>query len=65
VSDYDLDEVGIPEGIREVIGRRLSALSATVNAALTIAAVIGAEFDVATIDAAGGPSGEDLVRRAG
>jgi class 3 adenylate cyclase/tetratricopeptide (TPR) repeat protein/KaiC/GvpD/RAD55 family RecA-like ATPase len=60
VSDYTLDQVGIPEGIREVVGRRLSALSSTVNAALSIAAVIGPEFDVATIDAAGGPSGDDL-----
>ncbi len=61
VSDHDLAEVGIPEGIREVIGRRLSALSATVNAALTVAAVIGAEFDAATIEAAGGPSGDELL----
>jgi predicted ATPase/class 3 adenylate cyclase len=60
VSDYSLDEVGIPEGIREVVGRRLSALSSTVNATLSVAAVIGPEFDIATIEAAGGPSGDDL-----
>lgn len=60
VSDYSLDEVGIPEGIREVIGRRLSALSTTVNATLSIAAVIGPEFDIATIQAADGPSGDEL-----
>ena len=60
VSDYSLDEVGIPEGIREVVGRRLSALSPTVNAALSIASAIGPEFDVATIEAAGGPSGDEL-----
>lgn len=60
VSDYTLDQVGIPEGIREVVGRRLSALSSTVNAALSIACAIGPEFDVATIEAAGGPSGDDL-----
>ena len=60
VSDYSLDEVGIPEGIREVVGRRLSALSSVVNATLTVAAVIGPEFDIATIEAAGGPSGDVL-----
>lgn len=60
VSDYSLDEVGIPEGIREVIGRRLSALSTTVNATLSIAAVIGPEFDIATIEAADGPNGDEL-----
>ena len=61
VGETDLGEVGIPEGIREVVGRRLSALSATVNAALTVAAVIGTEFDAATIEAAGGPSCEELL----
>ena len=35
----------IPEGIREVIGRRLDRLSAECNKALTIASVIGREFD--------------------
>lgn len=60
VSDYSLDEVGIPEGIREVVGRRLSALSPAVNAALSIAAVIGPEFDIATLEAAGGSSRDEL-----
>lgn len=60
VSDYSLEEVGIPEGIREVIGRRMSALSSTVNDTLTVAAVIGPEFDITTIERAGGPSGDEL-----
>ena len=36
--------VSIPEGIREVIGRRLDRLSERCNTALTVAAVIGREF---------------------
>ena len=36
---------GIPEGVREVIGRRLSRLSAETNDVLAVAAVIGREFD--------------------
>ena len=40
--DSTLEEVGIPEGIREVVGRRLSRLSDAANRALAIAAVIGA-----------------------
>ncbi|MFZ6002609.1 MAG: ATP-binding protein [Actinomycetota bacterium] len=44
-SDFTLAEVGIPEGIREVVGRRLSRLSDTANVALSIGAVIGPEFD--------------------
>ncbi len=60
VSDKTLEEVGIPEGIREVLGRRLSRLSDAANNALSIAAVIGATFDLAIIEASGGPSGDDL-----
>ncbi len=36
--------VGIPEGIRQVIGRRLDRLSERCNDVLTVAAVIGREF---------------------
>jgi tetratricopeptide (TPR) repeat protein len=35
----------IPEGIREVVGRRLSRLSEATNRTLALAAVIGREFD--------------------
>jgi predicted ATPase len=37
-------EVRIPEGVREVIGRRLDRLSERCNEVLTIAAVIGRQF---------------------
>ncbi|NIS36706.1 MAG: hypothetical protein GWN79_27195, partial [Actinobacteria bacterium] len=33
-ADYSLDQIGIPEGIREVVGRRLSHLSDAANTAL-------------------------------
>jgi len=45
-SDLSLGEVGIPEGIREVIGRRLSHLDDTTNDVLATAAAIGREFDL-------------------
>jgi tetratricopeptide (TPR) repeat protein len=41
--------VGLPEGVREVIGRRLSRLSDDTNALLATAAVIGREFDTALL----------------
>lgn len=41
----EADRVGIPEGVREVIGRRLSRLSDATNDVLSTAAVIGREFD--------------------
>ena len=40
-----LHRLEIPEGIREVIGRRLSRLSEATNVTLTTAAVLGREFD--------------------
>jgi predicted ATPase len=36
--------LGIPEGVREVIGRRLNRLSPPCNRALTVASVFGREF---------------------
>ncbi|HEU4980402.1 MAG TPA: AAA family ATPase, partial [Solirubrobacterales bacterium] len=44
-------ELQIPQGVREVVGRRLDRLSEATNEALRVAAVIGREFEV------------DIVRR--
>ncbi len=41
-----LAELGIPEGVREVVVRRLSRLSEAANEALSVAAVMGAEFEL-------------------
>jgi class 3 adenylate cyclase/tetratricopeptide (TPR) repeat protein len=60
-SDFTLAEVGIPEGIREVIGRRLSRLSDTANAALSIGAVLGPEFDVSLVEALSGADPDALL----
>ncbi len=42
----DVQNFGIPEGVKEAIGRRLSRLSATTNKILSIASVIGLEFEL-------------------
>ncbi len=42
--------VRIPEGVREVIGRRLDRLSERCNQTLTIASVIGREFTLEQLD---------------
>jgi class 3 adenylate cyclase len=39
-----IEEMGIPEGVRDAVGRRLSRLSDTCNRALADAAVLGREF---------------------
>ncbi|HMQ25121.1 MAG TPA: AAA family ATPase [Acidimicrobiales bacterium] len=50
-SDLTLDAVGLPEGVKEVIGRRLSRLPEATNEVLTLAAVIGRDFDLALLGA--------------
>ena len=39
----------IPEGLRDVIGRRMSRLGESCNALLAVASVIGREFDLETL----------------
>ncbi len=56
-----IEELGIPEGVRDVVGRRLTRLSAAANQALTIAAVVGPEFEPAVVAAAGDFQEEDLL----
>jgi tetratricopeptide (TPR) repeat protein len=51
----------LPEGIREVIGRRLSRLVPAVNDTLRVAAVIGRDFDVATLAGALGSSRDEVL----
>jgi class 3 adenylate cyclase len=55
-----LDEVGIPEGVRDVVGRRLSRLPDDANATLRTAAVVGREFPVDLVAEVAGMS-EDVV----
>jgi DNA-binding winged helix-turn-helix (wHTH) protein len=45
--------LGLPEGVKEVIGRRLSRLSEACNRTLSLAAVIGREFDIEVLEALG------------
>ncbi len=56
-----LAALGIPEGIRDVIGRRLSRLSETTNEALRAASVIGREFELPELEAASGLAREVLL----
>ncbi|MHB8463315.1 MAG: ATP-binding protein [Acidimicrobiales bacterium] len=42
----DPDHVSVPEGVRDVVGRRLNRLSTCANETLSVGAVVGREFDV-------------------
>jgi tetratricopeptide (TPR) repeat protein len=49
--DLAVEEFGLPEGVRETIGRRLTRLSEPCNRIFGIAAVIGREFDFSILRA--------------
>jgi class 3 adenylate cyclase/tetratricopeptide (TPR) repeat protein len=49
-ADRPIADLGIPESIREVVGRRLSRLSETANEALAVASVVGRDFEVGLVE---------------
>ena len=53
----------VPEGVREVIGRRLGNLSEECVGVLTLASVLGREFGVKALQSATKLSGRDLLIR--
>jgi class 3 adenylate cyclase/tetratricopeptide (TPR) repeat protein len=55
-AERPLDQLGIPEGIRETVGRRLAHLGDRANELLSVAAVVGREFDVDVVVRASGIS---------
>ena len=54
-------EMVIPEGLRDVIGKRLSRLSQECNRLLSIAAVIGRDFALETLQAIAGMQEEEVL----
>jgi tetratricopeptide (TPR) repeat protein len=56
-----LDDAGVPEGVREVISRRLRRLGDDAREALQVAAVIGREFDFDLLEAVAPLEGDALV----
>ncbi len=62
VSDAEsVADMGVPQGIREVVGRRLDALTEEANLALRTAAVIGQEFDLKVLARALDQSEDQLI----
>ena len=54
-------EVAIPQGVREVVGRRLDRLSGTANEVLRLAAVCGREFELAVLERVSPLSSEQVT----
>ena len=60
-SDLDTGELQVPEGVRLVIGRRLERVSDDTRKALTVAAIIGRNFEFAVLEAAAGIDPDALL----
>jgi tetratricopeptide (TPR) repeat protein len=56
-----VEELGIPEGVREVVGRRLARLSRDTNHVLQVASVVGTEFEVPVLQEAEHLGEEELL----
>ena len=56
------DSSGVPTGVWAVVGRRLDELSPDAVEVLSVAAVIGAEFDVLVLERAAGAASSDVAR---
>ena len=50
VAAADLDLVGIPEGVRDLLGRRFQRLSTDAIDTLRVAAVMGSAFDIVVLE---------------
>lgn len=53
-------EMRIPDGLRDVIGKRLSSLSESCNKVLAVAAVIGRDFQIGVLQKVAGISDDEL-----
>jgi class 3 adenylate cyclase/tetratricopeptide (TPR) repeat protein len=56
-----IEDVGIPEGVREVVGRRLARLSPAANRLLEVGAVAGPEFELRVAQSVEGLAEDELV----
>jgi predicted ATPase len=59
-TQLPVEQLGIPDGVRDAVGHRLSRLSDETNQALRVAAVVGPEFELGVVRVAGDLS-EDAV----
>ena len=60
-TDVSVEELGIPEGVKEVVGQRLSRLPESCDAVLHAAAVAGQEFELDVIAAVTGDADEGVI----
>ncbi len=61
LADGPTQHLAVPPGVRAVIGRRLERLAASTRAILTLAAVVGLEFDAELLGQIADGSGEETA----
>jgi tetratricopeptide (TPR) repeat protein len=64
VTSLAVEELGIPESVREVVGRRVSRLSSEAGRVLRVAAVVGTEFELPVVARVGGFDEEAMFSAA-
>jgi class 3 adenylate cyclase len=57
----ELRDLGLPQSVREVVGRRIERLGEDVQAAMSVAAVIGRDFDVGLLARVVGGDEDELL----
>ena len=60
-TDASLEQMGLPDSVREVIGARVGRLGTDAGRVLSTAAVIGRDFDLDLLAGATGTSEDDLL----
>lgn len=61
MAGSSFDDLGLPDGVREVVGRRLSHLGVECNRVLSLASVVGREFPLDMLARLAGQSEESLL----
>ena len=61
IAKADPASIGVPEGVRDVVGRRLSLLDDDINNVLRAAAVVGLEFELGVLEQLAGLDAERLL----
>ena len=61
VTDDSLEQMALPDSVRVVIGARVGRLGSDAERVLTLAAVIGRDFDLAVLARATGTSEDELL----
>jgi tetratricopeptide (TPR) repeat protein len=61
LASAEILRTGLPDGVKDAVARRLGRLSVEANRALTIASVIGRNFDLELLERITGEPGDHLV----